>query len=217
VPAMDIRILLCHSHKLLHEGLRAILGLQAGMKVVGETDDGYEAVAAAGRLRPDVVLVGDLLPELSSMQVIQRIRSDAALARVRVVVLTEAGGSTVRWIRAGAQGVLLRSSDTAELVFAIRAVAAGGAFLAPPIAGRLLERFGGLLPGPEPRDAVESLTDREYEVFKLIANGLSNLEIAAALFVTEATVKYHLRHVLEKLNLRDRLQVAVFAHTTGLA
>ncbi len=206
-----IRVLIADDHAVVREGLRTFIGLQEDLEVVGEAADGREAVAAAERLRPDVVLMDLVMPHLDGVEAIRRIRERRPSARV--IVLTSFIEDTKLFpaLHAGAAGYLLKDVEPRELSRAIRAVAAGEALLDPSVTARLLRE----LAEPE-RRKVDVLTERERQVLALIARGLSNKQIAAELVLSEKTVKTHVSHVLSKLQLTDRTQAALWAVRSGL-
>jgi DNA-binding NarL/FixJ family response regulator len=207
----SIRIVLADDEQLVREGLRLILELQPDMEVVGEAADGAAALAAVGDLEPDVLLLDVRMPVMDGLQVLERL-SDSA---VRVLVLTtyDTDALVYQALRAGAGGFLLKDVPRSQLLHAVRTVAAGDELLSPAITRRLVERF--LAPVPlSPK--LDRLTERETDVLRLVASGLSNAEVAASLFVSEATVKTHLAHVFTKLDLRDRAQAVVVAYESGL-
>jgi DNA-binding NarL/FixJ family response regulator len=185
------------------------------MEVVAEASDGAEAVALAKRLRPDVVLMDIRMPVLDGIAATR-----ALTPGTRVLVLTTFGldDYIIEAIRAGASGFILKDVPTAELVHAVRVIAAGEALLSPGVTRRLLDRVGRRLPASATATpaALAELTEREREVFELLARGLSNAEIAELLFVGDATVKTHVSNVLSKLGLRDRIQAVVLAYESGL-
>ena len=215
---MSIRVLVVDDEQLVRTGFRAILESQDDISVVGEADDGASAVEAAVRLTPDVVLM-DI--RMRSMNGIEATR--AILARVptppKIVVLTtfDYDEYVYEALKAGASAFLLKDSPQEQLVAAVRVVMAGDALLHPSITRRLIEDFAAR---PTPRSGhppeLEGLSDRELEVMKLVARGLSNEEIGAKLFLAKDTVKTHVGHVLTKLSLRDRAQIIVMAYETGL-
>jgi len=206
-----IRVLIADDHAVVRQGLRTFIGLQEDLEVVGEAADGREAVAAAERLRPDVVLMDLVMPHLDGVEAIRRIRERRPSARV--IVLTSFIEDTKLFpaLHAGAAGYLLKDVEPRELSRAIRAVAAGEALLDPSVTARLLRE----LAEPE-RRKVDVLTERERQVLALIARGLSNKQIAAELVLSEKTVKTHVSHVLSKLQLTDRTQAALWAVRSGL-
>jgi DNA-binding NarL/FixJ family response regulator len=212
---MTIRVLLADDQELVRVGFRMILETQADIEVAGDAGDGAEAVAATRRLQPDVVLMDIRMPNLDGLQATKQIV--AAGSRSRVVILTtfDLDEYVYQALTTGASGFLLKNAPPEQLISAVRVVAAGDALLAPSITRRVIEQFTRL-PPPGGTDALVGLTDRERDVFKLIAQGLSNAEIAAALFVSDATVKSHVGHLLTKLQLRDRVQAVVLAYESGL-
>ena len=207
-----IRVLLADDHAVVRQGLRTYLELQEDIEVAGEAADGEAAIAAAGRLRPDVVLLDLEMPGRGGVAALPRLL--AAAPGVRVLVLTSFGEDDRLFaaLRAGACGFLLKDTEPAELVRAIRSAAAGQSPLSPAVAGRVIEQ---LARAARP-SAVETLTPREREVLRLIARGQSNKRIALELGVAEKTVKTHVGHVLAKLDLSDRTQAALFAVREGL-
>jgi DNA-binding NarL/FixJ family response regulator len=212
------RVLLADDEALVREGLRLILEREDDLEVVGEAVDGEDALREARVLQPDVVLMDLRMPRLDGVEATRRL---AALAppRPRVLVLTTFDGDeeVYRALRAGASGYLLKDVPRVQLTAAIRTVARGEALLAPAITRRFIERFVHRPPpGVAVPDALRELTERELEVLRLVARGRSNGEIAAALHLSEATVKTHLAHVFSKLCLRDRVQAVVLAYESGL-
>jgi DNA-binding NarL/FixJ family response regulator len=211
VPAdgAPIRLLLVDDHEMVRAGLRTFLGLQPDMEVVGEAGSGEQALALVPRLQPEIVLLDLVLPGMSGLDVVRRLR--AAHPAVKVVVLTSysAEDSVLPAVRAGVAGYLLKDVGPGELADALRAVHAGGASLDPSVAATVMSSVSA----PDP---ARSLTPRELEVLRLIARGLSNAEIAEALIVSQHTVKSHVAHILGKLGLRDRVQAVVLAYEAGL-
>jgi DNA-binding NarL/FixJ family response regulator len=212
---MTIRVLLADDQELVRAGFRMILETQTDIQVVGEADDGVEAVAATRRLRPDVVLMDIRMPNLDGLQATKRIVAAGSGSRVVILTTFDLDEYVYQALAAGASGFLLKNAPPEQLISAVRVVAAGDALLSPSITRRVIEQFT-LLPRPGGTDALVGLTDREREVFKLVARGLSNAEIAARLFVSDATVKSHVAHLLAKLQLRDRVQAVVLAYESGL-
>jgi DNA-binding NarL/FixJ family response regulator len=218
---VSIRVLLVDDQELVRTGFRMVLADEDGIEVVGEAGNGNEALTAAERLRPDVIVMDIRMPVMDGVEATRRITSsDAEAAGPRVLVLTtfDADEHVVDALRAGASGFLLKDVTPADFVAAIRVVAAGDALIAPSVTRRLLDRFARL---PLPSDAahgdvLNQLTEREIEVLKLVAEGLSNREIADRLVLAEPTVKTHVSHLLLKLDLRDRAQLVVLAYETGL-
>jgi DNA-binding NarL/FixJ family response regulator len=212
-----ISVLIADDQALVRGGLRMIIDAQHDMHVVGEAENGAEAVATTEQIQPDVVLMDIRMPELDGIAATRRL-ADRGPAKTRVLMLTTFDEDQLVYeaMRAGASGFLLKSAPPARLAEAIRIIAAGDALLAPSITRRLVEDFVRRPPpGKEAPGELTELTDREREVLALVARGLSNAEIAAELVVSEATVKTHVNHVLGKLNLRDRVQAVVLAYETG--
>jgi DNA-binding NarL/FixJ family response regulator len=208
-----IRVVIADDQPLMRAGFRAVLEASGEMEVVAEAADGNAAVAAARRHRPDVVLMDIRMPELDGIEATRRLPGQ------RVLILTTFGldDLIIAALRAGASGFLLKDAPTDQVLDAVRAVAAGDAVLSPAVTRRLLDQVGRRLPAAVSRDAgLEALTEREREVLRMLAAGLSNQEIAQALVVSEATVKSHVSSLLGKLGLRDRVQAVIFAYETGL-
>ncbi len=212
-----IRVVVVDDQELMRVGFRMVLGAQADIDVVGEAGDGAQAIRMAEELRPDVVLMDVRMPVLDGVEATKRI-VEAGTARVLVMTTFDLDEYVYSALQGGASGFLLKDTQPDHLVSALRAVASGDAVVSPSVTRRLLDRFVG--GGGKPmRDAAELdvLTEREREVLVLIAKGLSNLEIAETLFLSEATVKTHVGRILSKLDLRDRVQAVVLAYETGLA
>jgi DNA-binding NarL/FixJ family response regulator len=215
---MSVRVMIVDDQDLVRRGLRTVLDSERDMEVVAEASDGAEAIAVARRTQPDVVLMDIRMPGLDGVDATRRLLDGDEEAETRVLILTtfDLDEYVFGAIRAGASGFLLKDVPPEELVAAIRVIARGDALLAPAVTRRLIDRFAGT---PDPQGDVgdlESLTERELEVLGLVARGLSNAEIAAELVVEETTVKTHVRHVLQKLGLRDRVQAVVAAYEAGL-
>jgi DNA-binding NarL/FixJ family response regulator len=213
-------VLLVDDQPLLRTGFRMILSAETDLRVVGEAGDGASAVELARRLRPDVVLMDIRMPGMDGIQATRALAGPGVEEPVKVLILTTFGLDeyVVESLRAGASGFLLKDAPPEDLVEAIRIVAAGEALLAPSVTRRLLDRVASRLP-PANEDtipALSQLTERELEVLKLMARGLSNAEIAEKLVVSETTVKTHVSRVLAKLDLRDRVQAVILAYETGL-
>ncbi|OUC96922.1 response regulator [Streptosporangium minutum] len=220
---MTIRVLLVDDQPLLRTGFRLILEAEPDVTVVGEAGDGKAAQDQSRALMPDVVLMDIRMPGVDGIEATRRIvREAVGAAHVpKVLVLTtfDLDEYIVEALRAGASGFLLKDVPPDELVQAIRVVAAGDAIVAPSVTRRLLDRFGARLPSAHQQSTparLDRLTEREMEVLRLIARGMSNAEIAAELVVSETTVKTHVGNVLTKLGLRDRVQAVVLAYETGL-
>ncbi|MFI1964254.1 response regulator [Streptomyces pathocidini] len=215
-----IRVLIADDQMMVREGFSVLLGAQPDIEVIGEALDGHEAVAKVGELRPDVVLMDIRMPGMNGLQATREIaasRDGEFGARVLILTTFDLDEYVYEALRAGASGFLLKDASARQLADAVRVVAAGEALLAPTVTKRLLAEFTRLGAPRAPRmDRIEALTERETEVLALIAQGLSNGEIAGRLVVTEATVKTHVSRILVKLGLRDRTQAAVFAYEIGL-
>jgi len=217
---MTLRVVVADDQALVRAGFRMILEAN-GIEVVAEAADGAEAVEAARRLRPDVVLMDIRMPGMDGIEATRRLAAEdgAGGPPVRVLVLTtfDLDDHVYDALQAGASGFLLKDVSREELVAAVRVVAAGEALLAPSVTRRLLAEFARQRPAARPTPAaLEALTPREQDVLRLLARGLSNAEIAAQLVVGEATVKSHVAHVLMKLDLRDRIQAVIVAYEMGL-
>jgi DNA-binding NarL/FixJ family response regulator len=213
-----MRVLIADDQALVRAGFRMILESQHDIDIVGEAEDGAQAVTLARELSPDVVLMDIRMPGLDGLEATRRLLLDGPNG-THVLVLTtfDADEYVYAALKAGAAGFLLKSAPPAHLIEAVHLVASGEALLAPSITRRLIEDYVRRPPpGARSPEELEDLTDRELEVLKLIARGLSNAEIAATLFVSEATIKTHVNRVLSKLDLRDRVQAVVLAYETGL-
>jgi DNA-binding NarL/FixJ family response regulator len=214
------RVLLVDDQPLLRTGFRMILSAESDLTVVGEAGDGNTAVELARRLRPDVVLMDIRMPGMDGIQATRALAGPGVEDPIKVLMLTTFGLDeyVVESLRAGASGFLLKDAPPEDLVEAIRIIAAGEALLAPSVTRRLLDRVASRLPSANENaiPALSELTDRELEVLKLMARGLSNAEIAEKLVVSETTVKTHVSRVLAKLEIRDRVQAVILAYETGL-
>ncbi len=216
-----IRVLLVDDQSMLRMGFRMVLGAEDDIEVVGEAGDGAAGVSMTRALQPDVVLMDVRMPGVDGIEATRRIIAEAPGARVIILTTFDLDEYAFAALRAGASGFLLKDARPAELVAAIRSVAAGDAAVAPRVTRRMLELFAERLPDAEraPRgDArLEVLTPREHEIFAALGEGLSNAEIAERFVLSEATVKTHVARVLGKLGLRDRVQAVVLAYETGVA
>jgi DNA-binding NarL/FixJ family response regulator len=217
---MTIRVLLVDDQPLLRTGFRMILSAEPDLAIVGEAGDGASGVEAARKLKPDVVLMDIRMPGMDGIQATRALAGPGVEDPIKVLILTTFGLDeyVVEALRAGASGFLLKDSPPEDLVEAIKIVAAGDALLAPSITRRLLDRVATRLPPATDAaiPALSELTEREMEVLKLVARGLSNAEIAEKLVVSETTVKTHVSRVLAKLDLRDRVQAVILAYESGL-
>ena len=215
-----IRVLLVDDQSLVRMGFRMILEAETDITVVGEAGDGAAAVSMTAALRPDVVLMDVRMPGVDGIDATAAITAAGGPAKVLILTTYDLDRYVYAGLRAGASGFLLKDAPPADLLAAIRTVADGAAVLAPSTTRRLIDRFVPLLPDPERssrRDSLlEALTDREAEVFRLLARGQSNREIASELYLSESTIKIHVGHILAKLNLRDRVQAVVLAYESGL-
>jgi DNA-binding NarL/FixJ family response regulator len=216
---VSIRVLLCDDQVLVRKGFRLILEGREDLEVVGEAEDGAQAIELARRRRPDVILMDVRMPRLDGVEATRRLVEAGSAARVLILTTFDLDEYVYEALRAGASGFLLKDVEPSQLVDAIRVVARGEALLAPTVTRRLLDRFAHALPGSpgEPPAELASLTDREREVLGLLASGLSNAELAERLFLSETTVKTHVSSILRKLGLRDRVQAVVVAYQAGLA
>jgi DNA-binding NarL/FixJ family response regulator len=214
-------VLLADDQELMRMGFRMVLDSQPDLSVVGEASNGYEAIAAVARHRPDVALMDVRMPEMDGVEATRRIVDAGGPTRVIILTTFDLDEYVYAALRAGASGFLLKDAQPADLLSAIRAVAAGDAVVAPSVTRRLLSTYAHRLPAAATPDAgqaerLQALTAREHEVLELVAHGLSNGEIAERLVLSEATVKTHVGRVLSKLELRDRVQIVVFAYESGL-
>ena len=202
-------------------GFRMVIDSQPDLEVIGEAANGREAINATQRLAPDVVLMDVRMPECDGVQATRTIVESGAASRIIILTTFDLDEYVYAALRAGASGFLLKDAQPAELLAAIRAVASGDAVVSPRVTRRLLSQHAHRLPAtgsPEPSELVSlaQLTAREHEVLLEVARGLSNAEIAGRLVLSEATVKTHVGRILSKLELRDRVQIVVFAYETGL-
>ena len=212
------RCLIADDQAMVREGFAAVLAAQPGLLVVGQAANGADAVHQAQRLRPDIVLMDVRMPVMDGLQATRQILAAAGPSRPRVLMLTtfDLDEYVYEALRSGASGFLLKDATAAELVHAVRVVAAGDALLAPSVTRRLITDFARQPHSGPPPPPISALTPRETEVLRLIAHGLSNTEISDALVIAEQTTKTHVGRILAKLDLRDRAQAVVLAYETGL-
>jgi DNA-binding NarL/FixJ family response regulator len=215
---VTVRVLIADDQDLVRAGLRMLIDAEEDLEVAGEAADGEQAVHTARRLRPDLVLMDIRMPRLDGLAATRRLLQDDDAPRVLVLTTFDRNEYVYEALRAGASGFLLKDVPPEQLAAGIRVVADGEALLAPSITKRLIQEFAEVAPAmPEPPRGMDELTARELEVFKLVARGLSNAEIAAELIVSETTVKTHVARMLMKLGLRDRVQAVVLAYEHGVA
>jgi DNA-binding NarL/FixJ family response regulator len=209
-----IRVLVCDDQALVRSGFRMILDARSDLEVVGEAEDGAQAVELTRTLEPDVVLMDVRMPNLDGIGATRQIVSSGAAARVLILTTFDPDEYVYEAIRAGASGFLLKDVEPEELVDAIRVVAAGNALLGASVTTRLLARFGQAPAATAP--SLDNLTERELDILRLLAEGLTNAEIAERLVVSETTVKTHVSSVLRKLGVRDRVQAVIAAYDAGV-
>ncbi|MGA8256193.1 MAG: response regulator transcription factor [Nocardioides sp.] len=209
-----IRVLLADDQPLVRAGLRMILSTEPDIEVVGEAEDGRAAIALCKQHSPDVVLMDVRMPELDGIGATREVTAQADAPRVLVLTTFDLDEVVYDALRAGASGFLLKDAPEERLTTAIRVVAEGGSLFAPSVTRRLIEEFASR--SPRPSVDLSGLTEREQEVLRLVARGLSNTEIGAELFVSENTVKTHVARVLMKLGVRDRVQAVVLAYESGM-
>ncbi|WP_066360476.1 response regulator [Herbidospora mongoliensis] len=214
---MTIRVLIADDQAMVREGFSILLGVQPGIEVVGTAVNGADAVSKAAALEPDVIVMDIRMPEMNGIEATREITRTLP-ARVLILTTFDLDEYVYEALRAGASGFLLKDASGGQLAEAIRVVAAGDALLAPAVTRRLITQFArqGGPSLPDVTERIRDLTERETEVLVLVAQGLSNTEIATAIHVAEQTVKSHVGRILSKLHLRDRTQAAVFAYETGL-
>jgi len=212
---MSIRVLVVDDQSMVRAGFRLLLSGEDDIEVVAEASNGLEAVEKAARFHPTVVLMDIRMPQLDGLEATRRILAADSTARILILTTFDLDEYVYEALRAGASGFVLKDDPPEELLTAIRVVAAGEALLSPAITKRVIKQFTRI-PPPEPPRQLDELTERELDVFRLIARGLSNAEIARELYISDTTVKTHITHILMKLNLRDRVQAVVLAYETGL-
>ena len=212
---MSIRVLVADDQSMVRAGFRMLLSGESDIEVVAEASNGIEAVQKAARFHPTVVLMDIRMPELDGLEATRRIIEADEMARILILTTFDLDEYVYEALRAGASGFVLKDDPPEQLLAAIRVIAGGEALLSPAITKRVIENFTRIS-HPEPPKELAELTDRELDVLRLIARGLSNAEIGQELYISDATVKTHITHILQKLNLRDRVQAVVLAHETHL-
>jgi DNA-binding NarL/FixJ family response regulator len=213
---MSIRVLVADDQSMVRAGFRMLLSREDDIEVVAEASNGLEAIDKATRFRPTVVLMDIRMPELDGLEATRRILATDEGARILILTTFDLDEYVYEALRAGASGFVLKDDPPEQLLSAIRTVAGGDALLSPAVTKRVIERFARIpQPAPPPKQ-LDELTDRELDVFRLIARGLSNAEIGQELFISDTTVKTHITHILQKLDLRDRVQAVVLAYESGV-
>jgi DNA-binding NarL/FixJ family response regulator len=210
-----IRVLVADDQSLVRGGFRMLLADEPDIEIVAEASNGLEAVEKAARFNPTVVLMDIRMPDLDGLEATRRILAADAAARVLILTTFDLEEYIYEALRAGASGFVLKDDPAEQLIAAIRTVAAGDALLSPAVTTRVIEQFTKI-PRHEPSPAIAELSARELDVLRLIARGLSNAEIGQQLFISETTVKTHVTHILQKLDLRDRVQAVVLVYQAGL-
>ena len=212
---MTIRVLVADDQSMVRAGFRMLLAGEEDIEVVAEASNGLEAVDKAARFHPTVILMDIRMPDLDGLEATRRILARDNGARILVLTTFDLDEYVYEALRAGASGFVLKDDSPEQLIAAIRTVAAGEALLSPTVTKRVIQKFAQTS-RPAPPQEINDLSEREQDVFRLMTRGLSNGEIAKELFISETTVKTHVTHILQKLNLRDRVQAVVLAHQTGL-
>jgi DNA-binding NarL/FixJ family response regulator len=212
---VSIRVLVADDQSMVRAGFRMLLGGEEDIEVVAEASNGIEAVNKAARFHPTVVLMDIRMPELDGLEATRRILAADRAARILILTTFDLDEYVYEALSAGASGFVLKDDPPEQLIAAIRTVAAGDALLSPTVTRRVIKQFARI-PRPEPPKGFDELTAREREILRLIASGLSNAEIGQELYISDTTVKTHVTHILQKLNLRDRVQAVVLAYQTGL-
>ena len=213
---MSIRVLIADDQQLVRTGFRMILNAEEDIDVIGEAENGREAVAMARELHPDIVLMDIRMPELDGIAATRRLTASEDGVKVLMLTTFDLDEYVYDALRAGASGFLLKDVPAAQLAAGVRMVAGGDALLAPAITRRLIEEFATAAAAAEPLPGLDELTPRELEVFRLVAKGMSNAEIAGELIIGETTVKTHVTRLLMKLGVRDRVQAVVLAYEAGV-
>jgi DNA-binding NarL/FixJ family response regulator len=212
---VSIRVLVADDQSMVRAGFRMLLSGEDDIEVIAEASNGLEAVDKAARFHPTVVLMDIRMPQLDGLEATRRILARDSNARILILTTFDLDEYVYEALRSGASGFVLKDDPPEQLIAAVRVVADGEALLSPAITKRVIKQFARI-PRPEPPRQLDELTERELDVFRLIARGLSNAEIARELYISDTTVKTHITHILLKLNLRDRVQAVVLAYETGL-
>jgi DNA-binding NarL/FixJ family response regulator len=212
---MTIRVLVADDQSMVRAGFRMLLSREEDIEVVAEASNGLEAVEKAARFHPTVVLMDIRMPELDGLEATRRILAAEEDSRILILTTFDLDEYVYEALRAGASGFVLKDDPPEQLLAAIRTVAAGEALLSPSITKRVIEQFTRISRPAPPKELAE-LTERELEVFRLIARGRSNAEIGQELYISDTTVKTHITHIFQKLSLRDRVQAVVLAHEAGI-
>jgi DNA-binding NarL/FixJ family response regulator len=212
---VSIRVLVADDHSMVRAGFRMLLTGEQDIEVVAEASNGLEAVDKTKRLNPAVVLMDIRMPEIDGLEATRRILAENSTARILILTTFGLDEYVYEALRAGASGFVLKDDPAEQLIAAVRTVAAGNALLSPAVTKQVIRKFTRI-PRAAPPKEVDGLTEREREILRLIATGLSNAEIGHQLYISETTVKTHVTHILQKLGLRDRVQAVVLAYQTGL-
>jgi DNA-binding NarL/FixJ family response regulator len=210
-----IRVLVADDQSMVRAGFRMLLADEEDIEVVAEASNGLEAVAKAARFEPSLILMDIRMPELDGLEATRRILAADPEARILILTTFDLDEYVYEALRAGASGFVLKDDSPEQLLAAIHTVAAGDALLSPAVTKRVIKKFAST-PRPDPPKEIDELSEREREVFRLMTRGLSNAEIGKQLYISETTVKTHVTHILQKLNLRDRVQAVVLAYQAGL-
>jgi DNA-binding NarL/FixJ family response regulator len=210
-----IRVLVADDQSMVRAGFRMLLADEEDVEVVAEASNGLEAVAKAARFEPSLILMDIRMPELDGLEATRRILATDPEARILILTTFDLDEYVYEALRAGASGFVLKDDSPEQLLAAIRTVAAGDGLLSPAVTKRVIQKFART-PRPDPPKEVDDLSERERDVFRLMARGLSNAEIGKELYISDTTVKTHVTHILQKLDLRDRVQAVVLAYQTGL-
>jgi DNA-binding NarL/FixJ family response regulator len=212
---VSIRVLVADDQAMVRSGFRMLLGGEPDIEVVAEAANGHEAVTQTARFRPAVVLMDIRMPDVDGLEATRQIIAADPAARVLILTTFDLDEYVYEALRAGASGFVLKDDPPEQLIAAVRTVAAGDALLSPAVTKRVIKQFTRVA-RPSPPKQLDELTEREMEVFALIAGGLSNAEIGERLFISDTTVKTHITHIFQKLDLRDRVQAVVLAYRTGV-